>query len=91
MAVAGPNYECLYADVGTNGRIADGGVFNKCSLLRCVEEETLGIPGDKPLPLDEEPLPFVLLGDDAFAVRPFLMKPFPQRKLTLEKRIYNYR
>ena len=24
MAVAGPNYECLYADVGTNGRVADG-------------------------------------------------------------------
>ena len=91
VAVAGPNYECLYADVGTNGRIADGGVFNKCSLLRCLEEGTLGIPGDKPLPFDEEPLPFVLMGDDAFALRPFLMKPFPQRKLTLEKRIYNYR
>ena len=24
MAVAGPNYECLYADVGTNGRVSDG-------------------------------------------------------------------
>ena len=28
MAVAGPNYECIYADVGTNGRISDGGVWN---------------------------------------------------------------
>ena len=27
MAVAGPDYECLYADVGTNGRISDGGVL----------------------------------------------------------------
>jgi hypothetical protein len=26
MAVAGPNYESIYADVGTNGRVADGGV-----------------------------------------------------------------
>ena len=29
MAVAGQDYECHYADVGTNGRISDGGVFNK--------------------------------------------------------------
>ena len=91
MAVAGPNYECLYADVGTNGRVADGRVFNRCSLLHCLEERTLGILQDKPLPFGEMPLPFVFLGDDAFALRPFVMKPFPQRNLTLDKRIYNYR
>jgi hypothetical protein len=28
MAVAGPDYGCIYADVGTNGRVADGGVWN---------------------------------------------------------------
>ena len=25
MAVAGPDYQCLHADVGNNGRISDGG------------------------------------------------------------------
>ena len=75
MAVAGPNY-CLYADISTNGRVADEGVFNRCSLLHCLEEWTLGIPQDKPLPFGEMPLPFVFLGDDAFALRPFVMKPF---------------
>ena len=29
LAVAGPNYECIYADVGTNGRASDGGVWSK--------------------------------------------------------------
>ena len=38
LAVAGPNYECVYADVGTNGRISDGGVWNKCSLSRGLED-----------------------------------------------------
>ena len=61
MAVAGLNYECLL-DAGTNGRIVDGGVFNKCSLLRGLDKGTLGIPGDTPLPFDEEHLPFVFLG-----------------------------
>ena len=27
MAVTGPNYECLYYDIGTNGRVNDGGVW----------------------------------------------------------------
>ena len=29
MAIAGPNYEWLYANIGTNGRASDGGVWNK--------------------------------------------------------------
>ena len=28
LAVAGPDYECLYADIGTNGRVSDGGVWS---------------------------------------------------------------
>lgn len=91
MAVAGPNYECLYADVGTNGRIADGGVWNKSKFVQCLEEGKLGVPGDRPLPFGREPLPHVFLGDDAFALHQYVMKPYLQRNLTLEKRIYNYR
>ena len=26
LAVAGPDYQCIYADIGTNGRVSDGGV-----------------------------------------------------------------
>ena len=26
LAVAGPDYECLYADIGTSGKVFDGGV-----------------------------------------------------------------
>ena len=26
LAGAGPNYECLYADLGANGRYSDGGI-----------------------------------------------------------------
>ena len=33
----------------------------------------------------------VFLGDDAFALKRFMMKPFPQQGLTREKRVYNYR
>ena len=29
LAIAGPEYECLYADVGSNGRVNDSGVWAK--------------------------------------------------------------
>ena len=47
--------------------------------------------------LDDEKLsngditPYVFLGDDAFAIKRFMMKPFPQQGLTREKCVYYYR
>ena len=34
---------------------------------------------------------YLFLGDDAFALKKFMIKPYPQRKLTTDKNIYNYR
>ena len=84
LAIAGPNYECIYADVGSNGRINDSGVWNCSDLRRKIEDDDLSIPSPTPLP-------YVFVGDDAFALKSYMMKPYPQRDLTTEKRIYNYR
>ena len=91
LAIAGPNYECLFADVGTNGRMNDSGIWNKSSLRRAIENREIGLPEPRALPYRLEKIPFVILGDDAFALKNYMMKPFPQRNLTIEKRIYNYR
>ena len=44
MATAGSSYECLYADVGTNGRVNDGGASNKCGFSKALENQELSIP-----------------------------------------------
>ena len=49
MAIAGPEYECLYADVGSNGRVNDSGVWNKTSLLRGIEDGSFKLPADDDL------------------------------------------
>ena len=90
MAIAGPEYECLYADVGSNGRVNDSGVWNKTSLLQGIENGTVNLPKDEKLPNGKD-APYVFLGDDAFALKKYMMKPFPQQGLSGEKRIYNYR
>lgn len=36
-------------------------------------------------------MPFVFVGNEAFALKVNFMKPFPQRRLTREERVFNYR
>ena len=91
LAVAGPNYECLYADIGTNGRVADGGVWGKCTLAYKCEKEHNFLPEPECLPFRDEKADFVFVADDAFALKNYMMKPFPQASLDDEKRIYNFR
>ena len=46
MAIAGPDYECLYADVGSNGRANDSGIWNKCALLQGILNGIVELPAD---------------------------------------------
>lgn len=93
MAIFGGDYECLWADVGANGRASDGGVWQRSDLksLLSSEDNPLNLPDPKPLPGRAMPVPYVLTGDDAFGLTDYLMKPYPQSKMTVEERIFNYR
>ena len=90
LALVGADYEFLYIDVGCNGRVSDGGVFKNSSLYTALEREALGVPGSTCLPGSQISLPHCILADDAFPLKTYIMKPFAQKGLTLEKRIFNY-
>lgn len=91
MALADANYKFTYIDVGCNGRISDGGVFNRCDLSKAIEDGRLNIPNATPLPNRTTPIPYVIVADDAFTLKPYLMKPYPFRNLVGSQRVYNYR
>ena len=77
--------------MGCQGRISDGGVFHNTSLHRAIEDGTARIPRNGALPNTDVVLPYAIVGDEAFPLRSYLMKPFPQRNLTRDQRRYNYR
>ncbi|KAJ8966817.1 hypothetical protein NQ317_006323 [Molorchus minor] len=91
MALADANYKIIYANIGANGRISDGGVFNNCGLSTALEENTLNLPPPEPLSGCNKPVPYVVVADDAFALKPHLMKPYPFRNQPGINRVYNYR
>ena len=90
LAVAGPNYECFSADVGANERCSDGGIWGNNSIAKLLDDDKLGFPKPQKIPGSDRVAPFVLLGDDTFGLKRYLIKLFPQRGLTYEKRVYNY-
>ena len=93
LVVSGPDYECLYVDVGTNGRNPDGHAWGRGSLKYALNDSDnpLNIPPPRPLPGRTTPVPFVLTGDEAFGLSKYMLKPYPSRNLTVEQRITNYR
>ena len=91
LAVVDADYKFLWADVGGVGHQSDAQIYNSSEFKECLEEGVLNFPAPSPLPNDDEDTPFFLVGDDAFALRPHLMKPYSQRALTRQHQIFNYR
>lgn len=91
MAVVNANYEFIMVDVGTNGRVSDGGVLQNTAFGQQLRNNALNIPPPALLPGSSRKLPYFFVGDDAFPMSQNLMKPYSQTGLTKEKRICNYR
>lgn len=91
LALVDADYKFLYVDVGTNGRVSDGGVFASSKLAEKLENGTLHLPSEKCAPGSQVQFPAMIVGDDAFPLRSYLMKPFCLRKMTKGQRVFNYR
>jgi hypothetical protein len=87
------NYCFIAVDVGAVGKSSDSFVFRNSNLGRKLESNQLGIPRSRSLPNDENGkcMPFVIVGDEAFALSKHVLRPYPNRNLSVQQRIYNYR
>ena len=77
MALVDANYNFLFADVGCQGRISDGGVFKNCHLYKQIEEQKLNLPALSAIDELTVERPFFFLGDSAFPLGPNMLKPYP--------------
>lgn len=91
MGIANARYEFIMCDIGTNGRVSDGGVLENTIFYDKLTNHTLQIPTPSSIGNNSEQLPFVFIGDEAFSLRRDFLKPFAQKELNKEKRIFNYR
>ena len=92
FAMVDSDYKFIYIDTSGNGSASDAQIYNASDLKDGLERNVLmGFPAPDPLPDDTQDVPYFIVGDDAFSLRTYLMKPYAARNLTREERILNYR
>ncbi|XP_066947135.1 uncharacterized protein [Macrobrachium rosenbergii] len=91
MAICDANCEFLYVDIGCNGLVSDGGVWDKTRISSRIATETPGLPGDGKPQGSERMLPYVLVADDAFPMLRHILKPFSHQTQSNEERTFSYR
>ena len=97
MALVDHAYKFIYVDVGNYGSNSDLGIFKHSAFGLKFMANELQMPPPKMLPGFPQAglLPHCIVGDEAFPLRPDIMKPYPrgQRgiKLPEDQLVFNYR
>lgn len=95
LALVDAAYKFLMVDVGAYGRNSDGGVLSASEFGQALSEDNLHIPAPEVLAdaPQLEPLPYTIVADEAFPLKPNIMRPYPGGRgpLALEKKAFNYR
>jgi len=93
MAICDSNYCFRIIDVGSYGKESDCNVFKQSVFGKKVYGYNLNLPPTICLPGDDngDPLPYVFVADEAFALHPNLLRHTPGRSLNDDRRIFNYR
>lgn len=92
FAVVDGNYNFVFADVGCQGRISDGGIFNSSKLHAMMTDNTLSLPVPTELPGRQMKVPYFIAADSAFPLTENIMKPYSGDHVKGSyQRIFNYR
>ena len=93
LAIVDADYKFVLVDIGSNGSNSDSGIFQESAMGKRFESKTLNIPESEIIEGAEEfgALPYVLVGDEAFALNENMSRPYPGKGLSRTKRIFNYR
>jgi len=87
MAICDSNYCFSYVHIGAYGKDNDASIFGDTDVFQAFENNALNLPCEEEILTHS--LPYVLVSDEIFPLKPWLMKPYPARNLTEEKRVYN--
>lgn len=92
MALVDVNLKFIYIDIGSYGRDNDGGLFAKSTLSKGITTGKLNLPPDTPLPGGNYlgPMPYVMVGVEAFPLQRHILRTFPGRNCSEDQKLFNY-
>ncbi|XP_017135552.2 protein ALP1-like isoform X4 [Drosophila miranda] len=91
QGVADSNCKFIFIELGFKGSQSDGGIFAASRLQQAIIRNELDIPSEEVLPNSDIKAPFVFIGDEAYPLTKYLMRPYPRRSLTEPRFVFNER
>ncbi|XP_066596893.1 uncharacterized protein [Prorops nasuta] len=92
LALVDAHCRFICVDIGAFSKNSDGGILAHSAMGKALENGNLNVPKDAPLPGITTYAPYVIVADEAFPLKRYLLRPYPGRQLDSDsKRIYNYR
>lgn len=87
-------YKFLCVDVGAYGRQSDSGVFSQSNLYQHIEKGSFPFPQPRQIPGTTTRLPYVILGDQGYPLKQYLLRPYTtsnHEAVSRDIEVYNYR
>ncbi|XP_071055952.1 uncharacterized protein [Onthophagus taurus] len=93
LALVDAEYKFISIDVGFYGRNSDGNIFSRSMIGKKLEDNSLHVPQNASLLENGEAQPYVIVGDEAFPLKSYLLRPYSKHYLTNNEpnKIFNYR
>ena len=76
LAIVDANYKFLDVDIGRDGSASDAQVFNHSEMKEAIESGDANLPAPERIHPDDGHVPYYFIGDDTFALKTWLMKPY---------------
>ncbi|KAJ8876217.1 hypothetical protein PR048_024127 [Dryococelus australis] len=73
------------------GKQSDGGTFIGSTFFTLLEDGSFNLPEDQNLPHSHTTLPNVLIGDETYPLKPYLMRSYTNNYLTPRNQNFNTR
>lgn len=87
QGIADADCKFIFIDVGGYGKQSDAGTFAESKTFQFLEDFEKNLPKPCPFEGSDGPMPFVFVGDDAYPLKVYLMKPYPGNNLSQEQRV----
>ncbi|KAJ8982001.1 hypothetical protein NQ317_004088 [Molorchus minor] len=93
LALVDADYKFIAIDVGAYGRNSDDGIFSNSAIGQKLNGKTFNVPESAPLIDNEEPQPYVIVGEEAFLPKPYLLRLYSRHHIggNEPNKNFNYR
>ena len=91
LALVDANHRLTWVQVGAPVVASDAQLWNESTLRDAVFANSIDISQQEPLKGLERPVPYFIIGDNAFAFNELMMKSFAAAPLEQDEWVFNYR